>query len=69
MTKPTIQIHDLESGEILEREMTDNEFALQQAIIERDKKQYEEIQAKAAQRQAILDRLGLTSEEARLILG
>lgn len=25
--------------------------------------------AKAAQRQAILDRLGLTSEEARLILG
>lgn len=69
MTKPTIQIHDLESDEIITREMTDEEFALHQALIERDKKQFEEIQAKAAQRQAILDRLGLTAEEARLLLG
>ncbi len=69
MTKPNIQIHDLESGEILEREMTDSEFALQQAIIEKEKKQYEEFQAKAQAKAELLTRLGITEDEARLLLG
>jgi hypothetical protein len=63
MTKPNIQIHDLESGEIIEREMTDVEFALQQAILERDQKQFEELQAKAQAKTVLLERLGLTQEE------
>jgi hypothetical protein len=41
------------------REAREVEFAQQQA----------EATAKAAQRQAILDRLGLTEEEARILLG
>lgn len=69
MTKPSIQIHDLESGEILEREMTDSEFALQQAIIEKEKKQYEEFQAKAQAKADLLERLGITEDEAKLLLG
>lgn len=68
MTKPSIQIHDLESGEILEREMTDEEFALHQALIERDQKQFEEIQAKAKAKAELLERLGITESEAKLLL-
>ena len=45
------------------KEELDNLWPIVQAEIEA------ESEAKATQRQAILDRLGLTSEEARLILG
>lgn len=68
MTKPTIQIHDLESDEIIVREMTDEEFALHQALIERDQKQYEEFQAKAQAKADLLERLGITEDEAKLLL-
>ena len=39
------------------------------AILEIDNNKQAEIEAKAAQRQAILDRLGLTADEAKLLLG
>jgi hypothetical protein len=69
MTKPMIRIHNLATDEVIDREMTTAEF-----------KQYEENQkalevakieaeAKETARQAILDRLGLTAEEAKLLLG
>lgn len=38
------------------------------ALVELEQIRQAEAEAKAAQRQAILDRLGLTSEEARLLL-
>ncbi len=67
--KPIVKIHNIETDEIIEREMTDAEFAKYEA----DKAQYlveqGEAQAKVAERQAILDRLGLTVDEAKLILG
>lgn len=63
------RIINCETGEVVERELTDEELAQQ---VE-DEKVIAEIQAeaeaKAAARQAILDRLGLTEEEARLLLG
>jgi hypothetical protein len=69
MTRPTVRIHNVSANEIINREMNDAEFA-----------QYEIDQAaataetaaeatKAAQKQAVLDRLGLTAEEASLLLG
>jgi hypothetical protein len=68
-TKPIVTIHNSETGEIIEREMSDLEFAQYEV----DKIAYDarlaEGQAKEAQRQVILDRLGLTSDEARLLLG
>lgn len=66
MTKLII---NCETGEILERELNNEELA-QQAIDEAAIKAVEaEAKAKAEQRQAILDRLGLSEEEARLLLG
>ena len=69
MKKPTIRVHDIALDEVIDREMTDVEFAKYQ----KDQADYEaqeaQAEAKAAQRQAILDRLGLTADEAKLILG
>ena len=69
MPKPMIRIHNTEINEIIDREMTDEEFAAyeeQKAIdaaleIERIEKE----NAKAA----LLNRLGITAEEAALLLG
>ena len=64
-----IRIHNIELDEIIEREMTDTEFDKYEA----DKAEYlveqAEAEAKAAQRQAVLNRLGITEEEARILLG
>lgn len=69
MTKPIIKIVNVETGEEIEREMTDSEYKeyeLDRSIVA---SKVAEAEAKAAARQAILDRLGLTEEEARLLLG
>ena len=68
MSKPIVTIHNAETGEIIEREMNAKEFAQYQIDVTRDAEREAEIAAKAAARQAILDRLGLTNEEAKLIL-
>lgn len=65
----TIKIVNTETGEEAEREMTVEELTQ----LETDKAQAQErnqAQAEtAAARQAILDRLGLTADEAALLLG
>lgn len=73
MTRPIIVIVDAETNETIEREMNDVEFAehqdsidrQNQAILEREQQEA----AKLAQRQALLDKLGITEEEAKLLLG
>ena len=69
MTKPKIQIHDVATGEIVVREMNADELAQ----LEKDKKQAQlDAQAqtaKQAARQAVLDKLGLTADEANALLG
>lgn len=73
MSRPIIVIVDAESNETIEREMNDAEFLEHQESINRqnqsilEKEQQEAY--KLAQRQALLDRLGLTEEEAKLLLG
>jgi hypothetical protein len=66
---PTIKIHNVETGEIIEREMNREELAQREA----DKAKAEaQALAKAeaeAKRQALLDKLGITADEARLLLG
>jgi len=66
--KPLIVIHDAATGEIIEREMNDAELAQlekdQNEAIERKKQD----EAKAAQKAALLERLGLTANEAKLLL-
>lgn len=69
MTKPMIRIHNLETDEVIDREMTNTEFNAWQADQEAAQAQQAEAEVKAAARQAILNRLGLTEDEARLLLG
>ena len=73
MSKPIIKIHDVETNEVIEREMTDTEFSeweLDQAKAQADKIAKAETAAtKAAEKTALLERLGITQEEAALLLG
>ena len=66
MTTPKITIHNVETGEIETREMNAEELAQREAQRTADANAEA---AKTAERQAILDRLGLTAEEAQLLLG
>ncbi len=69
MTKPIVRIHNAETNEIIDREMTDAEYAQYKADQTALEIAQTEAAAKAAQRQALLDKLGITEDEARLLLG
>ena len=68
-TRPMVRIHDLTTNEIIDREMDDIEFAQYQEDLKAQELAKIEAEKKAVQRQAILDRLGLTADEAKLLLG
>jgi hypothetical protein len=61
--------HNVETGEVVERDMTEAELAQQEIDQAANAARLAEAETKAAARQAILARLGLTEEEAQLILG
>jgi hypothetical protein len=69
MNKPTIRIHNQETNEVIDREMNNAEFAEYQARLADEAIAQAEAATKEAQRQALLDRLGITSEEAKILLG
>ena len=68
MKKPIIKLIDVANGSEIDREMDDAEFAQ----YEKDQTSYvnkkAQEQSRANQRQALLDRLGITAEEATLLL-
>jgi hypothetical protein len=68
-TRPIIRIHNVETNEIIDREMNDDEFVLWQADQAAQAVAKAEAETKAAQKQALLDRLGITADEAKLLLG
>lgn len=68
-TRPMVRIHDLSIDEIIDREMNDAEFAQYEAD-QAAQTAAAEAKAKAeADKAALLDRLGITQEEAQLLLG
>ena len=69
MSRPIIRIHNVETDEVIDREMTVAEFKIVEAEKATQVIAKAEAEAKEAQRQAILDRLGLTADEAKLLLG
>jgi hypothetical protein len=69
MSKPMIKIVNVQTGEEIEREMNEAELIEYEAAKELELKKDAEKEAKAAARQAILDRLGLTEDEAKILLG
>jgi len=68
MTNPTIKIHDVETNEVIERDMTAEEIAWLESANAPQEPTEEEL-AQAAAKQALLDKLGITAEEAALLLG
>ena len=68
-SRPTVRIHNIESNEIIDREMNDAEFAQYEADQAAASLRATELADKATARAALLDRLGITAEEAQLLLG
>lgn len=69
MAKPTIKIVNAETGEEIEREMNAEELAQHALDIAAVQAEKDAQAAKAAAKQAILDKLGITAEEAIALLG
>jgi hypothetical protein len=69
MTRPKVKLVDAQTSEEIIREMNDDEFAKWQT----NKAKFEAEEAAfveaAAKREALLERLGITEEEAKLLLG
>jgi hypothetical protein len=68
MTKPIIRIHDLATDEVIDREMTDAEFAQFEADKALAENAAETEAIKAAEKVALLAKLGITNDEAKLLL-
>ena len=69
MAKPMIRIHNAQTNETIDREMTIAEFKqyeLDQAQIAQFQA---EAEAKASAKSALLAKLGITEDEAKLLLG
>ena len=69
MTKPTIRIHNTETDEVIDREMTVAEFKIYEKEQADQTAKQAEAKAKDADKQAILNRIGLTADELKTILG
>ena len=68
-SRPMVRIHDLETNEVIDREMDDAEFAQYEAD-QATKAAADAAEAKkAADRAALLAQLGITEEQAKLLLG
>jgi hypothetical protein len=68
MTKPTIKIQDIATGEITEREMNDQEFAQYEIDLATAEAETTAEATKLAEKAALLKRLGITADEAALLL-
>jgi hypothetical protein len=68
-TRPTIRIHNIETNEVIDREMNDAEFAQYEADKATQAAKQAEAEAKETAKAAILDRIGLTADELKTILG
>ena len=66
---PQVAEHNSITGETIVREMTDAEYAQYQLDQAEAEAREEAAIAKAIAREALLDKIGITAEEAQLLLG
>ena len=66
--RPMVRIHDLSTNEIIDREMNDAEFAQYEADQAAQIAAQAEAEAKAAAKAELLEQLGITEEQAKLLL-
>jgi hypothetical protein len=67
-TKPTIRIHNTETGEVIDREMTAKELSDHNAEMAKSAAVHADIAATAEAKAALLAKLGISAEEAALLL-
>jgi lipoate synthase len=68
MSRPKVLIHNIETDEIITREMNDAELAQWELDQTEAEQRKAEAEAKAAQKATLLDRLGITEDEVKLLL-
>ena len=68
MSKPIIRIHNIETNEVIDREMTAAEFKIYEANKASEAEAKTEAEAKETAKAALLSKLGITAEEAQLLL-
>lgn len=68
MTKPMVRIHDIETNQIIDREMTSAEIATHEEIAQSIAQLQAQLSAKETTKQAVLAKLGLTVEELAALL-
>ena len=68
MTRPKVRIHNTETNEIIDREMNDSEYAQYVKDVESHRLLQEQIRETDTAKSALLERLGITAEEAKLLL-
>ncbi len=64
-----VRIHDLATDEVIDREMNDAEFSQYEVDQAALATQAAAEAAKVAEKAALLTRLGITADEAKLLLG
>lgn len=68
MTNPIVIERNLETGEVVEREMTADELKQLLADEKAAQDYYAIVEQKAAEKAALLAKLGITADEAKLLL-
>ena len=68
MKNPMIRIHNLETDEIIDREMTADEFAQFEADVAKTQAELQAEATKAAEKAALLAKLGIDEDEVKLLL-
>lgn len=68
MSRPTVTIYDCETNETIEREMNDSEFAQYEKDVKTAQARQAEAEVKAQAKATLLDKLGITEDEAKLLL-
>ena len=68
MSKPMVRIHNVETNEVVDREMNNQEFAAYEAEQAANAIAKAEAEAKATAKSDLLTKLGITAEEAKLLL-
>ena len=68
MSKPMVRIHNIETDEVIDREMTADELAQWKADKADSVAKAQAEADKAADKAALLERLGITADEAKLLL-
>jgi hypothetical protein len=68
ITKPMISIHNIETDEVIDREMNDAEFAQYQVDQTAEAIAHAEAKIKDTAKADLLAKLGITAEEAVLLL-